>query len=417
MGMLTLSFGLAVVVLSARWPETLLAAYIAAYVFKAADTHLVNLTGLTLMVLAVRAVLEVIRRRSLPRVGMLDLVLAMFYALYLGGTFAAEHPQAAVENAIRLLLLAIVPYMLSRVLITTPEHIVRFFRSLFGFALAFGALVVAEYLREGLTLDRMMLGEANPIPEATLMAYGIFVGFAQLFIEQTPSWLRVLSVAGIPVMGLALLLTGSRGPVLALSLGVVLYLAAMLLRRRWRVHRVVGALTFLGAVLYLGWRVLPRSVAGRFTLHGVVEAMSLQQRLDLYAALWNRLASSPFVGFGYYRISENIMLEIVASIGFIGLVPFLALVLWAALRAWHVAIRSRSDWPTIVLGGLALAFADKQVSYALHSTKDLFIFLGLAATLARCFPTASVESKAGGIVRALRGYRYRSISEPPTEVQ
>jgi O-antigen ligase len=190
-----------------------------------------------------------------------------------------------------------------------------------------------------------------------------------------------------PVIGSAVLETGSRGGLLALLSGVLVFaLAADSARARIR-NAVIGGVAIV--LLVVGTLHLPM-MKNRW--EDSVRHGNLAGREQLYPALWTMFLEKPVVGWGpvtntyelaarigererQHRASHNIVLELLTATGIVGALPFLLGGLLCARQAWR-ARHSRLGVLPLALGGSVFI---SNMSGDWIASKLIWIALALAA--------------------------------------
>ncbi len=231
------------------------------------------------------------------------------------------------------------------------------------------------------------------------------------------SALAIVVGAAMAVMGLAMLLTLSRGAWLGLA--AALGIMSMLVSRRTAAIVALGALLTSAALLLNSFHVLPPSLVERATnflpyvgawdiarVEITPQSFALVERLAHWRAAWLMFAAHPWsgVGFGNYAVAypavalpdwtdplghaHNYYLNVLAELGLGGLLAYLAL--WgAALRmAWQAIRRNHGLERGIAAGILGMFihlsvhnFVDNLYVHGLYL--QIAVGLGLLAVLAR----------------------------------
>ena len=198
--------------------------------------------------------------------------------------------------------------------------------------------------------------------------------------RKLPWWESIFYLASALLMGAMLLLTQSRGALLALGLGL-LFMVVLLWRWGWILIALVGAL-MAGMVLRLGVFQF-----GQAVINAGGGLSSLQGRVEIWQkALW-LIQSYPFSGSGmglYGKLvdtflpllgseagsaphAHNIFLQVAVDLGVPGLVAWLAVFLFVLRSAWQVFRQEKKlSW----LAGLSLGIVVSQVVLALDGLTD-----------------------------------------------
>lgn len=376
-----------------RYPEIALALFVAAYVLKGGiNLGPLNLTVLMLIISILGFFLPVLtgKEKIQFQIHAADVWLWLFMIIWVGGILYSPRPTVGIATTFRILAITLTPYFLTRIFLTQSQQVKRFLVALFVSAVAVSLILVVGAGVAHSQNGRMIFLEANPIPEASLLAMGFLIagiGAVQGLFRR--HWMRWLSLGTTPILIYGIFLTGSRGPLVSVAVAMTFFFAVISRRRAGVVLAVGLALVVLGiGVVNSG--ILPRSIMVRYNPSNWSASMSVSERTTLYQTLWQRTQQNPLIGLGTgsVHIAENIFLEIYANVGILGLLCFLFFLYAVAQQGLRYLVRVY-PYENHIMQGMGLVvvavavalFMDKQISYALDGDKDLFIFLGLVATL------------------------------------
>jgi hypothetical protein len=224
-------------------------------------------------------------------------------------------------------------------------------------------------------------------------------GLVIIVLSLAVMWHRVVWFVGLPLIGAAvyaLLLTGSRGPVLAT---VVATLAAILLaRERPRLSRSVPVIGISAVLLAQLFALAPAASRERLlTLLHVQVVDDTATRVELYQQAWHSFWVRP-LGLGWggfqeldvrgYPYPHDLPLEVLAEGGVVCGTLFL---LWLGHHYVRVRNVQAGFTGSAVFGLLTFALIESFVSGDLNDAKSLFFALGLGMALASPLcPTADV---------------------------
>ena len=256
--------------------------------------------------------------------------------------------------------------------------------------------LVMTALTGGLT-GRLEAFGANPIWTARMM---VAAGLITLWLPEVSYRLKI-PVAGMFLTGAVL--TGSRGPMLGFALAVLLAILgrAVLAREHGRVGTWLALLAAVSLAIgfgYLGLRAIatrqaetnPESPIARVFADTSAAQGSSSTRLTLYEISFGEFKESPFFGVGLGGLeqslitegeiySHNLLLEVAAETGVVGLLIHVISMLLAVLLAIRYLRapdkRIREDI-AIGLIMLVFAYANAQVSGDLVGNKMTWFFLG-----------------------------------------
>lgn len=185
-------------------------------------------------------------------------------------------------------------------------------------------------------LGRVTLG-GNPLVVAYWCALGILLAALIFVMHRDMTWrLKVLLLISVAAFSLPLLETGSRGPLVAL---VVALLLGVMGAGSKRLLTSLMVMAVVGAALFYALRVAPDVAAGR------VLQMEDASRLQLRSLAFEAFGGNPFFGIGfgnfywlspYLEYPHNVFAEVAAEGGLLGL----------ASLAWIGVAFVRSAWVT-----------------------------------------------------------------------
>jgi O-antigen ligase len=208
----------------------------------------------------------------------------------------------------------------------------------------------------------------NANSAAMILAAGMvaLIGLAYSHRYQTRLGLLLTAVLGA-LLGFAVLETGSRGGLLSLVGGVLVFaLAAPSLRARLR-NMTIGLLAI--SLLVAGALQLP-VMKNRW--EDSVRTGNLAGREQLYPALWTMFLEKPVLGWGpvtntyelaerigererSHRAAHNILLELLTATGIVGALPFLIGGWLCARQAWRARSSSHGVLPLALLFSVFLS--------------------------------------------------------------
>ncbi|HEX7338117.1 MAG TPA: O-antigen ligase family protein [Gemmatimonadales bacterium] len=208
----------------------------------------------------------------------------------------------------------------------------------------------------------------NANSAAMILAAGLvaLIGLSLMRRRKSAAYFGVTGVVAT-LMGLAILETGSRGGLVALIGGVMVFALAA---HTWQQRLRNGGIA-LSAVTLLSLAVLQVPMMKNRLVDSVAHG-NLAGREQLYPALWTMFLEQPVLGWGPIantyelalrvgqrdrprRASHNIVLELLTSTGLAGAIPFLVGVGLAARSAWRARHGEHGVLPLALLATLLLA--------------------------------------------------------------
>lgn len=386
------------------WPETALALYVNAGSIKLDPrlrpiTSLVDLTLLLAGVLIVAILYRLVLRRENLVWGRETSVAFLFSGLILLATLYTPVQSFGVDKAFRFSFLTMLAYV-------APLALVRSFRGVwlfFGMWLALSAVFTFDAIGKLGTGQRLSAFNATNIAMGRVLGVAILILFFAVLTGRTARYLQVLSVLGLGFMFLVLLGTGSRGPLIMLSVTILVMLgvASRQLENKARVLIILGILA--GVVLFtFSSGLVPAAAFERYTLllSNSAADSSAQARLAVMRDAWQLFVTRPFLGWGTGAVSafgagreqlypHNILLELAAETGLVGVSLYLilfAMVFYRLLKKIGSTSHQQPIWMAL-MAMLLFTLLNAMVSGDLNANRDLFLFSGVAV--------AAAENSAG----------------------
>ena len=393
-----------------RYPELALALYVVIGDIKGenriSSLAPVDLTLAVGAVLLAGVLLNLLRGKSplpLPALYFLFLPLIACMAASLSYTPVFT---AGVEKLARFLTVTGIVIVAPFFVLTTPQAIKRFF---LGFAA--GAFAICAYSLTGLGGEERLASPSDNTIGLGHVACSLFLVLWFLLVARFPFSRRLLAYPLLAVPALALVGSGSRGPVIAL---LILVLISLYFHRRLILD--FALLSFLG-LLAIPFAGLPQAsldyLGSVLGCHNLAEVVS--SRADLVSFGWDLLRRHPLLGVGLegyrfrslnagvYKWPHNIFLEVACELGLPAFL-LMAAIFGGAIRESLRQLRDRSN-PFPVLSQLASALLLAGIINATN-TGDLnsdrltwlfvtlvFVTRGLAAR-GTAFPVGAAVSRA-----------------------
>lgn len=335
-----------------------------------------------------------------PKLMLMDLLLVLFFAWILvnhmlfsiGSSYALEKLRFAPA-------LAIAPYFGARFLLS-QERVNRFLQ----YSVLIPAVMTVPSFLEIAT--RQLMGQVrftpfafgqgqvgSPIVVGISFAIGLIILIVRLGegVRKARKYHFIL----LPLFAYLVLVSGSRGVVISLLAAILFYILFQVQRLKTALYVVV----ILGLILGAAWQFLPGVTASfyRTTFQYQPGRLStVYQRLYAWREATRNFLESPLwgIGFGNFRFwtgkatltyPHNIILEIAAELGFIGVSVFammMAATLMVCLK--HIKRAKNSTLARelrIVLVLFLFALAEAMFSAGLTSQIYLFVTTGLIWSL------------------------------------
>ena len=248
----------------------------------------------------------------------------------------------------------------------------------------------------------------NPIGFGREAATGVLLGIYAL-LTATDRRLRILGGVVLPLGVIALLAAGSRGPVFALCVALVIAFSFLLPDRRVR-RRLGFAVAALVAAGVAVPKIVPAAAIERSTsfLLGNGSGLSSNGRSHLWAEGWHAFTTHPLVGLGtggfakiepVFQYPHNLLLEAGAELGVVGLVLLLAFLVPTAaplLDAWRSARGADRAAAALIAALLTASLVNSLLSDSLEASSGIWFAAGLAYGFAARLRPAEHEAEVEG---------------------
>ena len=318
---------------------------------------------------------------------VLTAVLAtLIVARLLPGPYPATKVQLFVAQA--------PPLLLAGVLIARRTKVFRLFLVVTLAAAVAEALLLLKQFGSGggheVNPGRYTVSvDANPISAGRGAAAGFVIAMFLMLVPVSAA-VRFFATVALPLVAIALLASGSRGPILALVLGISVMLILMPggAERRKRLTLLFGS----GIVtIFLASRLVPTESIQRslsFFL-GTGTGRDSNERVYTWGEAWQLFTEHPLFGSGVggFAIREpilayphNILLEALAELGIVGFAlvsSFLALAIACGVSVWRASAGIEREDAALVLALFSMAFTNSMLSDPLESAENLWLMIGL----------------------------------------
>mgnify|MGYP003308099196 FL=1 len=247
--------------------------------------------------------------------------------------------------------------------------------------------------------NRISIPGANPIQVSRYLAIGAAMMIA-LLIRNRPS--RSLHYFAILfVILLSIILSGSRGPLVSIIIGSIVY---AILYERKHSSRIFGyGILAIGTIITL-LLVLPESLTQRFfdisqgsvimTQQGVRRISTIATRYEFWSMsiqAWFSSITSFFIGLGaggfsslfiwrdWHWYPHNLFFEIIAELGLIGLVIGVLFI----IKSYQIINKgiqrgSFTDHSALWVAGTVVMFIAAQFSGDINDNRILWMFIGIS---------------------------------------
>lgn len=377
-----------------RRPSLVLSAFLLAPAFKSALGLPVDLTVLLGVVLAVAAGRELIGHVRVPLRWEVVCLLGLGVFLLVGSLWS-EAPSYGIDKAFRYATLGVVALCAPAVFVARDRQFVSKIAVDLTVTATLVALACVVNGGDPTEYGRLSLG-AGTIHMGRVGALAVLGGLAALVWSARRMWIWV---SALTLGSVALVGSGSRGPVVGLALGILAVALARFSVGAKRSTRLMLGIIALVSVGALAWSFSPSSATDRFALlFSEDKGYSIDQRGELAELALEIIGTHPILGIGTgsfanhstYDYPHNLVLEVWAENGFFA-VALAVTALGAALRKSIVAARrSRSYETEYLLLGVVVFLANAMVSTDINGNRILF---ALAATVCAYLPGGSRQDE------------------------
>ncbi|MEO0096944.1 MAG: O-antigen ligase family protein [candidate division WOR-3 bacterium] len=232
------------------------------------------------------------------------------------------------------LLLSLVPSF-SLLLIKEDKKLKRFIYFLIFFLSIFFIYTLFRILSEG--LENVLENEIIPYRlgfSLSVVTFGRWAGIGVfslflLFFTEKNRLVKILSFILIPLLLYLLLLSGTRGAILALFVCLFIF---FFLKIKNLKEKIIFVLLFI-FLFFIFYSLLPTMITERLTYF---QDESSVNRLEAFSLAFKNFLDSPIIGkglgsFPYYTYNfiypHNIFTEFASETGFLGLIPFIIYIL------------------------------------------------------------------------------------------
>jgi O-antigen ligase len=326
------------------------------------------------------------------------LAYAVFAALVTASYFYTSAPEYGGSKLLRFLLIGTLLFIAPFLVILNEEDFRRFARLFVGFSAVTAIQLVFN-------LESRSADAENDI---TRIGAGWLMGMAILILLFYPlsrnrRLQRALLIFLLPLFLIGLMASAARGPMVAVSIAVLIGVARLLKEGKLRVLTALFLLFILVIGIGGAYLVLRQFDLGKYTAKaGELESLFTQgsssgsagKRVDFYRATLAALPYQPLIGTGigswstfYYRNDQrnyphNLLLEIAFEEGLIGLTAFLILLGLVAAAIIRMLRTSRSHF--LVLGQLVLyCLIISLFSGDLDDNRLLWLWIGVTLSICR----------------------------------
>ncbi|MGZ4112690.1 MAG: O-antigen ligase family protein [Tumebacillaceae bacterium] len=308
------------------------------------------------------------------------------FVLFAVPIFWTQWNAYATEKVQRFYTLTMIAAVAPFFLIKTKDDLRRFLSALTLLGIILSSNAAVELVTSGGNIDRLTSFGSNTI------ALGRGAGMAFVWIAVLALDRRIGAFVGIGslgFLGVVMLASGSRGPLLAAMIGLFLLCIFYYWRNRKTAMRFLGVLLLVGTMFGYGLTLAPPQSIDRITgaFQGKVDT-SAQDRIDAYNLSWDKIQVSPQgLGWGGFaskinfwdgegrQYPHNIVIEVFLEEGWLAGLLFLGMLVKVVP---HSLFNSSSPETRALFAMLLFFVVNALVSGDLNDNKELFAFLALS---------------------------------------
>ena len=247
--------------------------------------------------------------------------------------------------------------------------------------------------------NRISIPGANPIQVSRYLAIGAAMMIALLIRNRPSQSLHYFAI--LFVILLSIILSGSRGPLVSIIIGSIVY---AILYERKHSSRIFGyGILAIGTIITL-LLLLPESLTQRFfdisqgsvimTQQGVRRISTIATRFEFWSMslqAWFSSITSFFIGLGaggfsslfiwrdWHWYPHNLIFEIIAELGMVGLVIGVLFI----IKTYHIINKgiqrgSFTDHSALWVAGTVVMFIAAQFSGDINDNRILWMFIGIS---------------------------------------
>jgi O-antigen ligase len=379
---------------------------VVALIFIASCFFSIAVNSISMGLLAILWAVSMIKRRQWDVVGTpMDWFFFAYCCAEVVSTILSQNPGQSFHLSKRLLLIGIVYFFCAQVSTERAAKTVM--------ATAIGAVTVMSLIGIGKLLfapaeETVRLGVFTfYMTTSERLMIGLLMVAPFVVHAATPLRVRLIALAALVPIAIALYATVTKGAYLAAAAGL---LCIAVMRSR---YLVIGLVVLGIALFFLGSEFVQSRIVGIFDIHHPEN----QTRLYLWAGAFNIFKHFPLFGVGDIDLHEaiaqygetqnpeqlghmhNNALQFLVTLGSIGLIVVTAMFVKIAIAEWRVVRATYDDWfrGSVALGALAVfvgiqvmglsewSFGDQEVATLLWWT------VGMAMAVGRLSEDAATE--------------------------
>ena len=335
--------------------------------------------------------------------------LFLIFGLFLGISYIyTASPDYGFRKILRFNTFAVTMFITPLLIIKSPadsKRLLSYFYFLLVIIIGIMLLQFVYFLKWGdfaIVLaywNRISIPGANPIQVSRYLAIGAAMMIALLIRNKPSQSLHYFAI--LFVILLSIILSGSRGPLVSIIIGSIVY---AILYERKHSSRIFGyGILAIGTIIIL-LILLPESLTQRFfdisqgsvimTQQGVRRISTIATRFEFWSMslqAWFSSITSFFIGLGAGGFSSlfiwrdwrwyphNLIFEIIAELGMVGLVIGVLFI----IKSYQIINKgiqrgSFTDHSALWVAGTVVMFIAAQFSGDINDNRILWMFIGIS---------------------------------------
>ena len=335
--------------------------------------------------------------------------LFLIFGLFLGISYIyTASPDYGFRKILRFNTFAVTMFITPLLIIKSPadsKRLLSYFYFLLVIIIGIMLLQFVYFLKWGdfaIVLaywNRISIPGANPIQVSRYLAIGAAMMIALLIRNKPSQSLHYFSI--LFMILLSIILSGSRGPLVSIIIGSIVY---AILYERKHSSRIFGyGILAVGTIIIL-LILLPESLTQRFfdisqgsviiTQQGVQRISTIATRFEFWSMslqAWFSSITSFFIGLGaggfsslfiwrdWHWYPHNLIFEIIAELGMVGLVIGVLFI----IKTYQIINKgiqrgSFTDHSALWVAGTVVMFIAAQFSGDINDNRILWMFIGIS---------------------------------------
>ena len=346
---------------------------------------------------------------KLPSEPKFIVYLFLIFGLFLGISYIyTASPDYGFRKILRFNTFAVTMFITPLLIIKSPadsKRLLSYFYFLLVIIIGIMLLQFVYFLKWGdfaIVLaywNRISIPGANPIQVSRYLAIGAAMMIALLIRNKPSQSLHYFSI--LFMILLSIILSGSRGPLVSIIIGSIVY---AILYERKHSSRIFGyGILAVGTIIIL-LILLPESLTQRFfdisqgsviiTQQGVQRISTIATRFEFWSMslqAWFSSITSFFIGLGaggfsslfiwrdWHWYPHNLIFEIIAELGMVGLVIGVLFI----IKTYQIINKgiqrgSFTDHSALWVAGTVVMFIAAQFSGDINDNRILWMFIGIS---------------------------------------